>query len=331
MRIEFDPKHIRFTSDGVGFEGFRTLVREMPDEHEAGTGRPGLPVFRFSCRPIREKGLTLLTFEEDPENALTMNRISTIMPPHNPFVLNWNRASGLIGSFEVHPRFFEEALNRAGLAPSRFCSMPLPRFVINRRVDWLCQLLMQEAEHGCPSGRIYYEHLANGTAGGGGVANRPPASRCRRCGGAAAPRPASDHVNGDQLRLKANTRATGARIGLKCFPFQPAVSSGGGTLAAPVPAPLSAAACPRAAFGSWRKALVGRCGGGMRFFRSSSFGAAFPPCVRSESRAVSTEARIAKSGAQERPIRQVRRAPKSRGSGDPSSLEKWLKHPPSNA
>jgi AraC-like DNA-binding protein len=160
MRIEFDPKHIRFTSDGVGFEGFRTLVREMPDEHEAGTGRPGLPVFRFSCRPIREKGLTLLTFEEDPENALTMNRISTIMPPHNPFVLNWNRASGLIGSFEVHPRFFEEALNRAGLVPSRFCSMPLPRFVINRRVDWLCQLLMQEAEHGCPSGRIYYEHLA---------------------------------------------------------------------------------------------------------------------------------------------------------------------------
>ena len=25
------------------------------------------------------------------------------------------------------------------------------------------------------------------------------------------------------------------------------------------------------------------------------------------------------------------RAPKSRGSGDPSSLERWLKHPPSNA
>jgi AraC-like DNA-binding protein len=160
MRIEFDPKNIRFTSDGVGFERFRTLVREMPDEHEAGTGRPGLPVFRFSCRPIREKGLTLLTFEEDPENALTMNRISTIMPPHNPFVLNWSRAAGLIGSFEVHPRFFEEALNRARLAPSRFCSMPLPRFVINRRVDWLCQLLMQEAEHGCPSGRVYFEHLA---------------------------------------------------------------------------------------------------------------------------------------------------------------------------
>ena len=33
------------------------------------------------------------------------------------------------------------------------------------------------------------------------------------------------------------------------------------------------------------------------------------------------------------PIRtgRSRRAPKSRGSGDPSSLERWLKHPPSNA
>ena len=31
------------------------------------------------------------------------------------------------------------------------------------------------------------------------------------------------------------------------------------------------------------------------------------------------------------PYRFLPRAPKSRGSGDPSSLERWLKHPPSNA
>jgi len=70
------------------------------------------------------KGQKLLTFHEDPEHALAMNRISTIMPPHNPFVLNWHRAAGRIGSFEVHPHFFEEALGRARLAPSRFSSMP---------------------------------------------------------------------------------------------------------------------------------------------------------------------------------------------------------------
>ena len=63
MRIEFDPKHIRSTSDGGGFEGFRTLVREMPEDHEAGTGRPGLPVFRFSCRPIQEKASRFSRFK----------------------------------------------------------------------------------------------------------------------------------------------------------------------------------------------------------------------------------------------------------------------------
>jgi len=63
--------------------------------------------------------------EDSVEHALAMNRISTIMPPHNPFVLNWHRAAGRIGSFEVHPHFFEEALGRARLAPSRF--LPCPR------------------------------------------------------------------------------------------------------------------------------------------------------------------------------------------------------------
>jgi hypothetical protein len=33
--------------------------------------------------------------------------------------------------------------------------------VITPRVDWLCQLLMQETEQGCPSGCAYFEHLAS--------------------------------------------------------------------------------------------------------------------------------------------------------------------------
>jgi len=28
-------------------------------------------------------------------------------------------------------------------------------------VDWLCQLLMQDSEQGCPNGRVYFESLAN--------------------------------------------------------------------------------------------------------------------------------------------------------------------------
>jgi AraC family transcriptional regulator len=90
--------------------------------------------------------------------VLPMNRISTVIPPDKPFSFSLRHAAGRVGHFEVHPRFFEEILGRAGL--SRFRSMPPPRFVINRRVDWLCQLLMQEAEQGCPSGRPYFEHLS---------------------------------------------------------------------------------------------------------------------------------------------------------------------------
>lgn len=160
MRVEFDPENIRFTSEGVGFDGLRTVVREMPDEHEAGTGRKGLPYFVFACRPVREKGRTLLTFEENRERALPQNRIATIIPPDKPFVLTWHRSAGRVGQFHVHPGFFEEVLRRADLPVRGFRSVPPVRFVINRRVDWLCQLLMQETEQGCPSGRLYYQQLA---------------------------------------------------------------------------------------------------------------------------------------------------------------------------
>jgi AraC family transcriptional regulator len=159
MRNEFDPETIRFTSDRLGFAGFRALVRELPDQGEAGTGQRGRTRFMFAYRPGREKGHTRLRFE-DAGHALAMGRISSILPPGEPYVVQWHRAAGRIGSFEVHPRFFEQTLRRAGLVAARFRAVPPVRFVINRRVDWLCQLLMEETERGCPGGRAYFEHLA---------------------------------------------------------------------------------------------------------------------------------------------------------------------------
>ncbi len=160
MRFEFHPESIRFTSDGVGFDGFRAVVRELRDEDDVGSGGRGLPFFQFACRPVREKGCTQLRFQEDPHRVLTQSRISSLVPPDMPFNLNWHGAAGIVGTFEVHPLFFEEVLHRAGLAGLGFHSVPSLRFVINRRVDWLCQLLMQEAEQGCTSGRLYFENLA---------------------------------------------------------------------------------------------------------------------------------------------------------------------------
>lgn len=161
MRLEIHPpEDILFTSDRLGFEGFRVVVVELPDEGETGSGQRGHPRFWFACRPVREKGRTILTFRESGESML-MSRVSLIIPPNRAFSLSWHRAAGRVGTFEVHPRFFEKVLRRSGIAAANFRRVPPPRFAISRRVDWLCQLLMQETEQGCPSGCPYFESLAS--------------------------------------------------------------------------------------------------------------------------------------------------------------------------
>ncbi len=160
MHTEFHPSSIRWTSDPAGFEGFRVLVRELPDEDECGTGSRGFPFFSFGCRPVREKGRTTLAFRESPERSITMNRIALLIPPEKPCEIAWTHAAGKIVTCEAHPRFVEEARRLTGGLETAFGLMPGTRFIINRRVDLLCQLLMQEVECSCPSGQSYFEHVA---------------------------------------------------------------------------------------------------------------------------------------------------------------------------
>jgi hypothetical protein len=67
------------------------------------------PFYWFTCRPVREKGRTVLTFVENSESVL-LSRISSIIPPNRAFRLSWHRAAGRVGTFEVHPRFFLESV-----------------------------------------------------------------------------------------------------------------------------------------------------------------------------------------------------------------------------
>lgn len=159
MRVEIHPpEQIRFTSDRLGFGGFRVAVVELPDEGEAGSGQCGHPCFWFMCRPVRERGRTVLTFVENSESVL-LSRISSVVPPNRAFRLTWRQAAGRVGAFEVHPGFLESVLRESEMASAGFGGSHA-RFVINRRIDWLCQLLMQETEQGCPSGCLYFASLA---------------------------------------------------------------------------------------------------------------------------------------------------------------------------
>ena len=94
---------------------------DLPDEGEAGSGRRGHPRYWFACRPVREKGRTLLTFLENAESVL-MSRVSSIIPANRAFRLSWRRAAGRVGTFELHPRFFEKVLHRSKIAVASFAA-----------------------------------------------------------------------------------------------------------------------------------------------------------------------------------------------------------------
>jgi AraC-like DNA-binding protein len=101
----------------------------------------------------------MLTFQEDSEASTVENRILG-SPPDNAFVVKWRKAGSGVWTFEVNACFFEQVMKTAGIGASDFRSASPPRFVINRRLEWLCGLLIQETEQGYPSGRLYFESLA---------------------------------------------------------------------------------------------------------------------------------------------------------------------------
>ena len=51
-------------------------------------------------------------------------------------------------------------VRRADIVPLKLERWPLPRFLVNQRVDQLCSLLTRETEHQTALGSVYFEGLA---------------------------------------------------------------------------------------------------------------------------------------------------------------------------
>jgi AraC family transcriptional regulator len=160
MHHDLDPETIRCTSDSIGLAGFRVVIRELPPNGGFDSGRKGTQSFRLGYRPIKERGRTIFRFRRNPGHAVRMARVSAIIPPDEPFEASYFEADGKIASFEIHPAFFTDVINRAGISPVKLRHLPPAAFLINRRVDLLCSLLMQETEGGAPLGSLYFENLA---------------------------------------------------------------------------------------------------------------------------------------------------------------------------
>ncbi len=160
MRCELDPGTVRCTSDFTGLTEFRVVIRELPRNGGFGSGSRGGGCFRLGYRPIEERGRTVFRFRNDPGHRVRMARVSAIIPPDEPFEASYLEADGKIASFEIYPAFFADVIRRAGISPVNLHRLPPAGFVINRRVDVLCSLLMRETENGASLGSLYFKTLA---------------------------------------------------------------------------------------------------------------------------------------------------------------------------
>ena len=160
MRQEIDPATIVRTSDFIGFPGLRVVIRQLPNEGEACTGRRGVPYFTVGYRPAEERGQTFVQFSAGNRPEVQMNRVSAVLPANQPFKASYTDAAGRIACFEIETRFLADVVRRTNIIPGKLEQVPPARFLINRRVDYLCSLLMYETECGAKVTLLYFESLA---------------------------------------------------------------------------------------------------------------------------------------------------------------------------
>lgn len=159
MRQEIEPSTIVRTSDFTGFLGLRVIIREKPKEGSYSSGNRGSSYFLIGYRPGPERGRTVFQFRGKKLGEIRMTRVSAVIPPEQPFDINYSDAEGRIATFEIEPRFLTEVVRRAAISPIKLLQLPPARFLINQRVDYLCSLLMRETERGESMAPFYFESL----------------------------------------------------------------------------------------------------------------------------------------------------------------------------
>jgi AraC-like DNA-binding protein len=160
MRQELDPSTIVRTSDFTGFLGLRVIIREKPKEGSFSSGNRGISYFSIGYRPGPERGRTTFRFRGKKFAETRMTRVSAVIPPEQPFDVDYSNAAGRIATFEIEPRFLTEVAKRAAISSIKLMQLPPAGFLINQRVDYLCSLLMRETERGESMAPFYFESLA---------------------------------------------------------------------------------------------------------------------------------------------------------------------------
>jgi AraC-like DNA-binding protein len=160
MHKELDPSTVVRTSDFIGFSGLRVVIRELPNDGGGGSGRRGISSFTVGYRPGEQRGQAFVRFPGTNRPEVQMSRVSAIIPPDRPFEASYAGAAGKVASIYIEPRFLEDVVRRTGISPGKLEGKSANRFLINRRVDYLCSLLILETEQGGRLAPLYFEGLA---------------------------------------------------------------------------------------------------------------------------------------------------------------------------
>jgi AraC-like DNA-binding protein len=159
MRQEFDPASIVQTSDFIGLQGFRVVIRERPKSGEFGSGKNDTPWFGFAYRPGEEHGHTGFQFGHHTPTVATQGRAAMLRPP-TPFEAHYVEAEGKLVTFEIDPNYLDNIIKRANLRIAILRRLPPPIFLVNKSIEYLISLLVLETENGAPHGVLYFDRVA---------------------------------------------------------------------------------------------------------------------------------------------------------------------------
>jgi AraC-like DNA-binding protein len=157
------PETIRSSSQTSGFQGVRTIIRELPAS--AAVEIPGgHDAFWLGYRPTKEPGRMVFRVDDplSPEHVAEHNPVFLL--PGVPVATEWRDAEGIVANFSFHPDFLESVARSLKADVRLLYQRPVRKIILDDSLESLFSLLMSEVEQDCKSGSTFLEHVSRALA-----------------------------------------------------------------------------------------------------------------------------------------------------------------------
>jgi AraC-like DNA-binding protein len=157
------PKTIRSSSRNLGFQGVRTIVRELPSSGAVEL-LGGHDAFWLGYRPAKEPGRMVFRIHDpvNPERVAEHNPF--FLSPCTPIRTEWRDAEGVAANFSFHPEFLSSIARLLQVDARVLDQPPARKIILDDSLESLCFLLMSEVEQGCKAGPVFFEQVGRALA-----------------------------------------------------------------------------------------------------------------------------------------------------------------------